>query len=128
MQLKDPIRNHDKSCIVYKFNCFCDKSYISQTSRHLKTKIKEHLPTFVVKFMEKEPKSMTIAPENASKRSSVAKHLVNNRECAKKYDLSRFKIIHQCNNVTDLIKLEAISIYLEKPVLCKRKRKVSLFS
>ena len=64
---------------------------------------------------------MTVATENATKRSSVAEHLVNNRECAKKYDFPRFKIIHQCNNVTDLIKMEAISIYLEKPVLCKQK-------
>ena len=81
--------------------------------------------------MEKEPKNMTIATENATKRSSVAEHLVNNRECANKYDLSRFKIIHQFNNVTDLIKMKAISIFLVKPVLCKQKEfdfKVSLFS
>ena len=93
--------------------------------------VKEHLPTLVVKFMEKEPKNMTRETENATKRFSVAEHLVNNRECAKKYDLSRFKILHQCNNVTDLIKMEAISIHLEKPVLCKQKEfdyKVSLFS
>ena len=85
----------------------------------------------MVKFIEKEPKSMTIATENATKRSSVAEHLVNNRECAKKYDLSRFKMLHQCNSVNDLIKMEAISIYLEKPVLCKQNEfdyKVSLFS
>ena len=48
VQLKDPITNQDKSCIVYKFKCFCDKSYIGQTSRDLKTRIKEHLPTCVV--------------------------------------------------------------------------------
>ena len=64
-------------------------------------------------------------------RYLVAEHLVNNRECAKKYDLSRFKIIHQCNNVTDLNKMKAILIYLKKPVLCKQKEfnyKVSLLS
>ena len=130
MQLKDPIPNLDKSCIVYKFNCFCDKSYIGQTSRHFKTRIKEHLPACVLKFIEKEPEIMTTATKNVIKRSSVAEHLVNNRECAKEYDLSRFKIIHHCKNMTDLIKLEAISIYLEKPVLCKQKEfeyKVSLF-
>ena len=46
--------------------------------------VKEHLPTLVVKFMEKEPKNMTRETENATKRFSVAEHLVNNRECAKK--------------------------------------------
>ena len=74
---------------------------------------------------------MITATKNAAKRSLVAEHLVNNKECAKKYDLSRFKIIHQSNDLTDLIKIEAIWIYLEKPVLCKQKDfeyKVSLFS
>ena len=85
----------------------------------------------MVKFFEKEPNIMTRATENATKRSSVAEHLVNNKECAKNYDVSRFKILHQCHNVMDLIKMEAISIYQEKQVLCKQKEfdyKVSLFS
>ena len=114
-----------------KFNCFCDKSYIGQTSRHSKTRIKEYLPTCVIKLIEKEPKIITIATENATKRSSVAEHLVNNKECAKNYDSSRFKVLHQCQNAMDLIKMEAISIYLEKPVLYKQKEfdfKVSLVS
>ena len=62
---------------------------------------------------------------------NVAENLVNNRECAKKHDLSIFNIIHQYDNVSDLIKMETILIYLEKPVLCKQKEfdyKVSLFS
>ena len=71
--------------------------------------------------MEKEPKNMTTAIKNVTKRSSVAEHLVNNKECTKKYDLSRLKILHPCNNVTDLIKMKAISIHIEKPVICKQK-------
>ena len=45
--------------------------------------------------------------------------------------LSRFKIIHHCNNENDLIKMEAIFIYLEKPLLSKQKEfdyKVYVFS
>ena len=76
----------------------------------------------MLKLIEKEPEIMTTATKNTAKRSSVAEHLVNNRECAKKHDLFRFKIIHHCNNETDLIKMEAISIYLEKPVLCKQNK------
>ena len=33
---------------------FVIKSYIGQTSGHLKNRIKEHLPTCVVKFIEKK--------------------------------------------------------------------------
>ena len=49
----------------------------------------------------------------------------------RKYETSRFKIIHHCNNVFSLIKLEATYIFLEKPELCKEKEfdyNVSLFS
>ena len=74
---------------------------------------------------------MTTAVTNTAKKSSVAENLVNNRECAKKNDLSRFKIIRHCNNVNDLIKMDTIFIYLEKPLVCKQQEfdyKVSLFS
>ena len=62
----------------------------------------------MLKFIQKETKIMTTATKNAAKRFSVAEHLVNNRDCATKYDLSRFKITHHCNNVFDFIKIEAI--------------------
>ena len=44
--------------------------------------------------------------------------------------LSRFRVISRCNNVIDLVKLEAIAIFSNKPELCKQKdfdHKVSLF-
>jgi len=65
--------------------------------------------------MEKEPKNYDNINQNWDQKIPVAEHIVNNREWSKKYDLSRFKIIHHCVNVTDLIKVEAVS-------------KVSLFS
>ena len=30
LELKDPISHLDKSCIIYKFNCFCEKSYMDK--------------------------------------------------------------------------------------------------
>ena len=66
-----------------KFNCFCERSYIGQTSRHFKTSIKEHLPACVLKLIEKEPEIKTTATKNAAKRSSVAEHLINSRDCAR---------------------------------------------
>ena len=44
LELKNPIFYLDKSCVVYRSNCFCERRCIGQTSRHLKTKIKYHLP------------------------------------------------------------------------------------
>ena len=74
---------------------------------------------------------MTITTKNAANRWLIVEHWVNNRDFARSYDLSIFKIIYHCNNVFDLIKMEAISLCFEKPVLCKQKEfdyKVSLFS
>ena len=36
---------------------------------------------------------------NASKRSSIAEHLVNNSTCANSYNLKRFKVIKTYSNV-----------------------------
>jgi len=57
---------------------------------------------------------------NASRKSSIAEHLVNYPNCGKNYEDVRFKIVQQCSNVYDLSKLEAIFIYLNKPELCKQ--------
>ena len=103
MQLKGSIPDQEKNCIVNKFKCFCDKSYIGQTSRNFKTRIKEHLPACVLKFVEKQPEIKKTATSNAAKRSSVAEYLIKNRGCARKYDIYRFKIIHRCNNVFCLV-------------------------
>ena len=130
LQLKDPIPYLDKSCIIYKFNCFCERSYIGQTSRHFKTRIREHLPKCVTNFMKEKTNNKTKAVINAAKRSSIAEHLINNTDCANNYLLSRFEVMSHCNNVVDLVRLEAISIFLKKPELCKQKEfdyKVSLF-
>ena len=71
------------------------------------------------------------ATSSSKEHSSIAQHLINNPTCANNYDMNRFKIIKNCINVFDLIKLEAICILLRKPVLCKQKDfdyTVSLFS
>ena len=68
---------------------------------------------------------------NASKRSAIADHLVNNSNCASTYNMNKFKIIKNCFSIYDLIKIEAICILIRKPKLCKQKDfdyTVSLFS
>ena len=38
---------------------------------------------------------------------------MNNVYCAKNYDLSRFKVIYNCTNSIDLVRLVSISIFLK---------------
>ena len=56
-----------------------------------------------------------------TKRSSKAEHFINNTNCANNYDSSRLKILNNCTNSIDLVRMEAISIFLNKPELCKQK-------
>ena len=51
ISVKDPMSYLDKSCIVYKFNCSCERIYIGQTTRHLKITIKEHIPRCVEDYI-----------------------------------------------------------------------------
>ena len=129
---KDPISDVNKSMVIYQFSCFCKASYIGMTKRQLGKRIKEHIPQCVENFCNSENKDVIpIKVINASKRSSIAEHLVNNPACANNYNVNMFKIIKNCSSVFDLIKLEAICILLRKPVLCKQKDfdyTVSLFS
>ena len=81
-------------------------------------------------FIKEKTINNTKAVVNATKISSIAEHLINNVDCASNYDLLRFKAINNCTNFIDLVRLEAISIFLNKPKLCKKKEfdyKVSLF-
>ena len=74
-----------------------------------KPKIKEHLFACGLKSIEKEPEIR----RTATKRSSIAEHLVNDRDCARKYDISRLKIIHHFINIFDIVKMDAVSIFLK---------------
>ena len=102
------------------------------TSRQLIKRVRDHIPKSIESYCnseEKEGKSTQVLV--ALKHFSIAEHLVNYPTCANSYNIDRFEIIKNCNNVFDLIKLLAICILLRKPYLCKHKGfdyTVSLFT
>ena len=80
--------------------------------------MKERVPKSVENFCFSDKKDdIPVKVINASKRSSIAEHLVKNLTRANSYNLNRFKIVKTCSNVFDLIKLEAMCILLNKTVL-----------
>ena len=128
--MKNPIPDLNKGCIVYKFNCFCEEAILDKLQGISKPESGNIYLDARYLFIEEEPEIKTTATKNSAKRSSIAEHLINNRDCARKYEISRFKIVH-CNSVYDLVELESFSIFLEKPELGKQKEfeyKVSLFN
>ena len=117
--------------MVYTYECCCSNSNIGQTSRHLGTRIKKHVPKCVKKHVKDQPKKISNATSNAIIRSSISEHLVNNSVYGNSYSEMRFKILRSCTNIFDLVKIEAIYIHLNKPKLRKQKEfdySLSLFS
>ena len=69
---KGNISNKEISCVVYTFECCCSDSYIGQTPRHLKTRIKEHVLKCVREYIKNQSKTISIATLNAMNKSSIA--------------------------------------------------------
>ena len=77
--------------------------------------------------IKKKTNNKTEAVVNATKRSSIAEHLINNTNCANNFDLSRFKIISNCTNSIDLIRLKAIPIFFINLNFVSRKSLIITF-
>ena len=63
--------------------------------------------------------------EEIKSSSAIGQHLINNSDCAKNYDDSRFSILAFARNFSQLKTLEAIFITSRKPILCKQKKFVA---
>ena len=87
-----------RSFVVYRFTCSgCNASYIGETTRHLSTRIKEHL--------------------EIDSKSHIFKHLNINRNCEELGDTASFEIIDSATSSYRLKLKEAMHITWEKPSL-----------
>ena len=78
--------------VVYQLSCCCKASYIGLTTKQLGKGIKEHVLKSVDKFCYSEKKyDIPVKVLDASKRSSIAEHLVKNSTCANSYILIDLK-------------------------------------
>ena len=105
--VKDTILKFLKSFVVYKFVCpGCNTCYIVETTRHLSTRIKEHLET--------------------DKKSHIFAHLVNNETCKALSTENCFEIIDSASTPFKLKLKEAIHIIWKRPSLNKEQKHVSI--
>ena len=105
-QLKDKTPLPLRSNVVYRFTCSCDtsKSYIGMTSRHLITRVKEHLDL-----------------GDLHTKSAIKDHIYNCNSCSSfKQSIHSFSILRQCNNDYDAKIHEALLIKRLKPELNKQ--------
>ena len=98
---KDRVPNHLKSRIVYKFICAsCDACYVGETTRHLSSRIKEHL--------------------NTDKASQLFQQLQESFECKSVVDHNCFSIIDHADTKWKLKLKEGLHISWLKPSLNKQ--------
>ena len=101
--VKDPVPKFLKSFVVYKFVCpGCNACYIGEKTRHLSTRIKEHLET--------------------GKKSNIFAHLVNNEACQALSTEHCFEIIDSAATPFRLTLKEAMHIIWKKPSLNKQQK------
>ena len=105
--VKDAIPKLLKSFVVYKFVCpGCNACYIGETTRHLSTRIEEHL--------EKD------------KKSHIFKHLDENHKCKNLSTPDCFQIIDSASSKFRLKLKEAMHITWTKPSLNRQLIHVSI--
>ena len=96
-RVKDAIPKLLKSFVVYKFVCpGRNACYIGEATRHLSTRIKEHL--------EKD------------KKSHIFKHLIENHNCKSQSILDCFQIIDSASSKFRLKLKDAVHISWTKPL------------
>ena len=101
MNVKDSVPRSFRSTVVYKFICAeCNSAYVGETSRHLSTRVREHLLT--------------------DKNSNIFKHLRSSSKFKMACNEDCFTILDSANTYHHLKIKEALHIMWEKPILNKQ--------
>ena len=119
---KDHIPLCNQSTVIYRFQCHCGNDYVGKTSRRLKDRMREHVPTCVRRFLEDphdQHYTVDVPLSNASNKSSIAKHLLDNYStCGSKFSDDKFRILRRCRTGFQLSVMEAVLILTLEPTLC----------
>ena len=122
--LKDHIPETDTSLVIYQFECCCKSNYVGKTRRRLTDRIKEHIPACVKKHYLSTPQDdfrNNITLVRAATKSSVAQHLLENRNCGLNLDQCKFSIVRKCRSTFEMDVFETVFIASIEPALCKQR-------
>ena len=102
---KDKVPKFLRSSVVYLFKCrCCSASYVSQTTRHLHTRVSEHLGISPI----------TGKPSSSPVMSSIFSHLHTTGHSA---NFDDFEILSSCSDTSELMIHESLFISKLKPSL-----------
>ncbi|MEC8568798.1 MAG: hypothetical protein VXY56_11060, partial [Pseudomonadota bacterium] len=110
--------------VIYKFACQCGDWYIGRTSQRLQTRINQHVPKKLLQTLatKSTDEKRRIASQYSSEASAIAKHLLENSDCADAYHNDRFSIIARGRTKYHLSVQESVFIESWRPRLCNQKR------
>ncbi|XP_067660298.1 uncharacterized protein [Haliotis asinina] len=94
------VNSNNPKCVIYKINCDCGQSYIGETSRPIKTRVKEHRTSVT----------------NSDSKSAISDHIKKTPN----HQIEWSDITILANNQTDFTKrklTEAIHIKRQKPTI-----------
>ena len=105
--VKDLIPRGLRTCVVYKFLCAgCIAYYVRETSRHLSTRVREHLVS--------------------DRTSHIFKHLYNSPQCRTPCSDEYFSILDHASTTFQLKIKDVIHIQWEQPILNHQLHHVNL--
>ena len=98
MNVKDSIPRSLRSNVIYIFICAgCNSVYVDETSRHLSTRVHEHL--------------------HSDKNSHIYKHIKSSDKCRMSCGDNCFTVLDTASTYNHLKIKKALHIVLEKPLL-----------
>ena len=126
---KDVLPTPHSSNIIYLFECRnCEARYVGKTSQHLITRIKQHVPRYLLMSGNaqegQEHRKRGRPPRqkvNHQHSSAIAQHLVDNAKCRNTYSDSDFSVLTHARSNCHLNVLESVYIHHLNPELCKQK-------
>ena len=123
---KDVLPTIEKSFVIFEYKCHCDSRYVGRTSQRLQDRIKQHVPQWLRQQLTRPRRFQPhrLCKQNHTKPdcdSVFGQHLLDNDQCALKYDNKRFSILAAARSSYHPNLLEAAYIKTQRPVLCRQK-------
>ena len=114
--VKDVVPTLALSNVIYFYECHCGSGYVGKTTQILLKRIEGHVPPI---FRSTSGRKCKIPARHSS---AIGQHLVENPECARKYNDAKFSILARGRSDYHLAVLEAIFILARRPILCRQKK------
>ena len=111
---KDVLPILQQSLMVYKFTCQCDADYIGRTIQRLEVRVGQHVPRAI-----RQHNLTSTSGQLHAQESTIGEHILDHQVCREKYSDESFSVLHKARNKHHLMALEAISILIYRPSLCR---------